>query len=190
MPKTTLTERYRAYHALSTFRRLNELDDMWTDHVGEPATASGEELQTLQLVATDMDDLLARCVEDAAFVEAFIDKYGSSLNAEINGVVQQCTDRCRARLEAQGGLLSFARLALRTIREGADKERQEIAVKMQRLIDGGYAMGDFSTGFKCALWAISCAGAVLFAAAGAGMTAPAAVGACAAAVTQMGNLGC
>ncbi len=152
----TVAERFEAARALTTITNLFRLDAIWTACLDRQSGVVPQEYETLLAISNEMDSILSRIPEIAAWVHEIALRDGPSFESSFLALIEnhprpEVRGRLQEGLIKNGGALSLLRTAVEQALSVSENERIEIAQKVERAVAGGSTDGDLSPAAQCAL---------------------------------------
>jgi len=163
----------RAARLFTRIQKLITLDDIVTSVLKSPQE---KDLQTLRIIASEMEHLYDFCVRQIAWVEQIISSQELTFQETLRAVIDNspltndAKNAAREKFATQRGLIALVRRAAQELPGLASKEVEHLSREITEVELGRPARGDMSQETKCLLMGGACA-ACLFvpAAAGAGI---------------------
>ncbi|MDQ3254524.1 MAG: hypothetical protein M3R15_11550 [Acidobacteriota bacterium] len=152
-----LREKTEATQAWSTFQRLNELDDLWTDFLAQARRITARDTEHLRALTKEMNLLLTRSAQHATSLSPLLGREAATIDQTFQSVIESARltraqkSKIQAKVTQAGGFAAFARAACKGIAEGGTAAKKELKAKMTIIESGGFTPGDLRKIVKCFL---------------------------------------
>jgi hypothetical protein len=159
----SLEEQFETANAVTLFARLFALDRVRTDYLQRAEQPiPDQDMRVLSDLSDAMDHLLLEAEERARYLADVIAEHPEELQESYERILSEDNELTRTQkrqirriIMRHGGISEYGRTSAYEIMETASIERETLAVEMADIRRGGFAAGDLSIQFLCAL-AVGC----------------------------------